>query len=403
MNNSPSKNLIGVGRVISNAPRLLLLFLASLAIGVSAYAQSTGLYVNSSNHVGIGTTSPVTNLQVGSGTFSTVALPGIGIANGPSSYSFFSASDNTHQYIAGIDNTLSYGKEGMVSNHDLAIETNNTPRIYITNAGNVGIGTTTPSLPLDVKGANLVARFESTAASALIYFTPSGQKQWRIGAGSVNAGDFGIRNDTDGIEAINISAAGNVGIGTTNPQWPLDVSGSGARVTNGNGNAAQFDLVQTNGGHDWALCSWGSAAGGGSLPNKFSIYDNTIGAHRLVIDGNGNVGIDTTAPQYPLDVAGQVHATSFVASSGNNYADFVFKPGYKLEPLSDVEASIRKDGHLPGIPSEAEAKAHGINLADMQVKLLQKIEELTLHQIDQEKRIEQLEKENAELLEKLTK
>jgi hypothetical protein len=128
------------------------------------------------------------------------------------------------------------------------------------------------------------------------------------------------------------------------------------------------------------------------------------------IDASGNVGIGTTTPSYTLDVAGQVHATSFVASSGNNYADFVFKPDYKLPPLSDVEASIKKDGHLPGIPSEAEAKAHGIDLASMQVKLLQKIEELTLHVINQEKRldeqngrIEQLEKENAELLKKEAK
>jgi len=110
-----------------------------------------------------------------------------------------------------------------------------------------------------------------------------------------------------------------------------------------------------------------------------------------------------------LDVAGQVRAAAFVAPS-QTYADFVFKPGYKLEPLSDVEASIQKDGHLPGIPSEAEAKAHGIDLASMQVKLLQKIEELTLHVISQEKRldeqngrIDQLEKENAELREGLTK
>ena len=124
----------------------------------------------------------------------------------------------------------------------------------------------------------------------------------------------------------------------------------------------------------------------------------------------GNVGIGTTSPGYMLDVAGQVHASAFVAPS-QTYADFVFKPGYKLEPLSDIETAIKKDGHLPGIPSEAEAKANGIDLASMQVKLLQKIEELTLHQIEQQKlledqaqrldkqsqRIDRLEKENTEL------
>jgi hypothetical protein len=102
--------------------------------------------------------------------------------------------------------------------------------------------------------------------------------------------------------------SGNVGIGTTTPGFPLEVAAGGARVINGNGNAAQFDLVQTTGGHDWALVSWGSAAGGGGLANTFSIYDNTLGVHRLLIDGSGRVGVGTTTPRSRLDVGGAVGA-----------------------------------------------------------------------------------------------
>ncbi len=235
-----------------------------------------------------------------------------------------------------------------------------------------------------------------------------------MGAGEVNVGDFGIRNDTDGVEALNISAVGNVGIGMTSPVYKLDVVGSaqlsnptadcGLVLNGGSANASDTVYFQRSGGTKWCI---GLTADG--VPN-FGIISELGGGQAFTILATGNVGIGTTSPAYLLDVAGQVHATSFVASSGNNYADFVFKPGYKLPPLSDVEASIQKDGHLPGIPSEAEAKANGIDLASMQVKLLQKIEELTLHQIDQEKhqaeqekRIEQLEKENTELLERLTK
>jgi hypothetical protein len=111
---------------------------------------------------------------------------------------------------------------------------------------------------------------------------------------------------TSGLRAQSnaLNPTGNVGIGTTNPQWPLDIHAFGARIMNGNGNAAQLDLIQTNGGRDWALVSWGSAAGGGTLSNSFSIYDGTVGAHRLNISGAGRVGIGTTAPEATLHVHG---------------------------------------------------------------------------------------------------
>lgn len=95
-------------------------------------------------------------------------------------------------------------------------------------------------------------------------------------------------------------------------------------------------------------------------------------------------------------MGGSVRAASFISDT-TTYADFVFKPGYKLTSLAEVEAAIQRDGHLPGIPSEAEAREHGIDLSAMQVRLLQKVEELTLHVIALEKRTRSLEEENARL------
>lgn len=74
------------------------------------------------------------------------------------------------------------------------------------------------------------------------------------------------------------------------------------------------------------------------------------------------------------------------------WADYVFKDDYQLKPLSEVEDHIRNKGHLPGIIPEKEALEKGVNVGDVQVKLLEKIEELTLYIIEQDKRIKELEK-----------
>ncbi|MDP3913868.1 MAG: hypothetical protein Q8R96_09040 [Bacteroidota bacterium] len=80
----------------------------------------------------------------------------------------------------------------------------------------------------------------------------------------------------------------------------------------------------------------------------------------------------------------------------NVWADFVFKSDYKLMPLNELERFIKENNHLPNIPTEAEVKTDGINVAEMNVKLLQKIEELTLYVI-------QLKKENEQIMESLQK
>lgn len=80
--------------------------------------------------------------------------------------------------------------------------------------------------------------------------------------------------------------------------------------------------------------------------------------------------------------------------SGGGWSDFVFNDDYQLMPLNKVESFIEKNKHLPEIPSAAEVAKDGIDLAQMDAKLLQKIEELTLYVIQQQKRIEELEKQN---------
>ena len=73
------------------------------------------------------------------------------------------------------------------------------------------------------------------------------------------------------------------------------------------------------------------------------------------------------------------------------WPDYVFEKNYELMPLNEVKNFIQKEGHLPNIPSAEKIEADGLNLGKMNALLLEKIEELTLHLIEQEKRISELE------------
>lgn len=129
----------------------------------------------------------------------------------------------------------------------------------------------------------------------------------------------------------------------------------------------------------------------------------TNGLARMTITSDGNVGVGTIAPgDYKLAVEGKLGAR-VIEVKATSWADFVFDKNYKLRPLKEVEDSISTNKHLPGVPSEEQVKKYGINVAGMDALLLQKIEELTLYAIEQNKRLEAVEKENALLREKLAR
>ncbi|WP_340063197.1 hypothetical protein [Ascidiimonas aurantiaca] len=114
------------------------------------------------------------------------------------------------------------------------------------------------------------------------------------------------------------------------------------------------------------------------------------------IVGNGNIGIGTANPgSWKLAVNGNIRAKEIKVETG--WPDFVFYDDYKLPTLQEVENHIKEKGHLKDIPSAREVEENGILLGEMDSKLLLKIEELTLYTIQQEKKIQKLERENKEL------
>ncbi len=132
-------------------------------------------------------------------------------------------------------------------------------------------------------------------------------------------------------------------------------------------------------------------------PSPINIADFTTSTeinNNLKITGAGNnyikegkLGIGTTNPTEKLEVAGTIRARE-VKIEVNAGADYVFEKDYELKPLSAVEQFVKENKHLPEIPSEKEMLEKGLSVNEFQIKLLKKIEELTLYIIEQDKKIE---------------
>ncbi len=194
-------------------------------------------------------------------------------------------------------------------------------------------------------------------------------------------------------DLLTLTSEGRVSIGNASPLYKLDVISSDfvvSRFSRSGSGGASMQIDNASGNGSWRL--------GVGSNNHFGIYKSseTSFGQQLIIQDNGNIGIGTNSPDSKLTVAGNIHAQE-VKVTVNAGADFVFNEDYKLPSLESLHQFIKTNKHLPEIASEREMQENGLYLAEMNIKLLQKIEELTLYTINQEKRIKLLEQENNTL------
>ncbi len=145
---------------------------------------------------------------------------------------------------------------------------------------------------------------------------------------------------------------------------------------------------------------------GKSVNTSTSSASNELNIGNWIYGNNGKISIGGRATitcsdcsEYSLFVKNGIRTEKVKVdiASQNAWADYVFKKNYSLKSLEELEKHINENGHLPNIPSAEEVAKNGINVAEMDAKLLEKIEELTLYSIEQNKQIKKLQEENSEL------
>jgi hypothetical protein len=254
------------------------------------------------------------------------------------------------------------------------------------------------------------------AAIGQFFNSNLGEYSFQIATGHSNTGD-----QTANHNVLTATLGGRVGIHTTEPRAIFDVGlplGNGVlsvvlgRLEEGNadgdgtylgvrGYSTQPVNVKSFGlehGFYGVINSSVNFNRGGRITGGFITLNTNDNTEKMRIDASGNVGIGTANPQHRLHVNGAVYSTEVrVDVAAGSGPDYVFLDNYPLPSLEDVKNYINTHKHLPGVPSAKEMEANGIQLGEMNLLLLKKIEELTLYQMQLLDMIETMNKKISNL------
>ena len=232
---------------------------------------------------------------------------------------------------------------------------------------------------------------------------------WGSGGNSISLHNFTNGFETDSPTSKVISFVGRVLSDSGTNNIIVFLRGGTTYYTDGTVVSNTGSYQDVSGYHNLNAVSINDALYNLPKGSYYSNYDITAKNVEFTTSSNGNVGIGINNPQYKLDVNGTIH-TKEVKVDLTGWPDYVFKANYSLPTLEDVEKHIKEKGYLPNVPSEKEVLQNGVSLGENQKLLLEKIEELTLYSIEQNKKlknqaeeIERLQVQNKELKKEYTK
>lgn len=302
--------------------------------------------------------------------------------------------------------TINYGEAGLPSTFklikkdgaDIGKSQYDIEVLTITDGNKIGVYNANPSSTLDIGGKTRTEELQVTggvlgAGNVLADIDGNGNASW-VDIVSIIGEDLWDENNGNVYRL-----EGNLGLGTNNPQGVIDISDQ---------YEAGHQLIRV--GND----SYLTDVDNGNTLGVFGIQDNTTGAIKLGSNGprlyGANhclaIGTTQTPSEYTLAVGGTIGATRVIVRIEDEWPawpDFVFNEDYTLPKLSEIESFVKENKHLPGVPSAEEVKENGQDLGAINTILLQKIEELTLLMIEQQKSMEKQQEEIDELKSLLNK
>ncbi|MCE7997145.1 MAG: hypothetical protein HEP71_34615 [Roseivirga sp.] len=361
---------------------------------VTGTVPTTRMVLSSSGKLGIGIDAPTVSLDVsGSGKFTGYLE--IGTTGSARALRINSVEPLIDLRSGGDVNKRLYVKVNTISNE----------AIYNTTLLRHYFNTDVQANGLLTVRAGDVNTTSLTSNSGDLTLAAGTDDLW-LKTGGSGSEAIGFVDNAGNIKALIDMETGRFGIGETNPGAKLQVQGNTA-FNGGAYGSADMTLRATNSSYGFIIK--------GNSNRMFSVLDNSDN-DQFMVGSNGHVGIGTGDPSEALDVVGniEINGTSEftgkmtvdndiitkklrVTANPTAVPDYVFQPGYNLKSLAEVEAYIKANSHLPGIASATEIGANGQDVGALQLNLLEKIEELTLYTIDQEKKIETQNVENKEL------